>query len=86
MSSIRKSTRIIKKKQHENKLNLILKTCDLSLLKLCVNKTKEMGRGVFCTSDIQKGDPVMEYVGEKLNQKEAKERFKEIGDTGDIYI
>jgi SET domain-containing protein len=86
MSSIRKSTRIIKKKQHENKLNLILKTCDLSLLQLCVNKTKEMGRGVFCTSDIQKGDPVMEYVGEKLNQKEAKERFKEIGDTGDIYI
>ena len=86
MSCIRKSTRIIKKKQHENKLNFILKTCDLSLLNLCVKKPKGMGRGVFCTSDIQKGDPVMEYVGEKLNKKKAKERFKEIGDSGDIYI
>ena len=86
MSSIRKSTRITKKKQNEKKLYQVLTSSDLSILKLVVKQTKEMGRGVFCTSDIEKGEPILEYVGEKLNHKEAKEGFKEIGDTGDIYI
>ena len=45
-----------------------------------------MGRGVFCTSSIQKGDYVLEYVGTRLNEQEAKTRHNEIGDTGIIHI
>ena len=45
-----------------------------------------MGRGVFANKDIEKNEPVCEYVGERLTAKQAKERFNEIGDTGDIYI
>ena len=74
------------KKKRLRKSQFYLQTSDLSLLKLCVKKTKNMGRGVFCTSAIEKGDFVMVYVGERLNQKEAKQRYNEIGDTCIIYL
>ena len=84
----RKSKRITKTKKEEENLKFILKTCDLSLLRirLCVKNTKDMGRGVFCTSSIEKGDYVLEYVGTRLNEQEAKTRHNEIGDTGIIHI
>ena len=43
-----------------------------------------MGRGVFCTSSINKGEYVVEYVGTRLN--EAKTHHNEIGNTGIIHI
>ena len=82
----RKSKRITKTKKAEDNLKFILTTSDMSLLKLCVKNTNEMGRGVFCTSSIQKGDYVLEYRGTRLNEQESKTRHNEIGDTGIINI
>ena len=82
----RKSKRITKTKKEEENLKFILKTSDLSMLRLCVKNTTDMGRGVFCTSSIHKGEYVVEYVGTRLNEQEAKTRHNEIGDTGIIHI
>ena len=82
----RKSKRITKTNKEEENLKFILKTSDLSMLRLCVKNTTHMGRGVFCTSSIDKGEYVVEYVGTRLNEQEAKTRQNEIGDTGIIHI
>jgi SET domain-containing protein len=83
----RKSKRITHTKKAEQNLKFILTTSDMSLLKLCVKNTNEMGRGVFCTSSITKGDYVLEYRGTRLNEEESKTRNNEIGDTGKVlYI
>ena len=82
----RKSKWIPKTKKEEENLKFILKTSDLSLLRLCVKNTTDMGRGVFCTSSINKGEYVVEFVGTRLNEQEAKTRHNEIGDTGIIHI
>ena len=86
MSSVRKSSRCKSKLKLKNKLKLILTNSDLDLLHLSIKVTDNMGRGVFANKDIEKNEPVCEYVGERLTAKQAKERFNEIGDTGDIYI
>ena len=78
----RKSSRITKKKKDEANLNFVLNTQDMSLLRLCVKNTTEMGRGVFSTSLIKKGEYVVEYVGNRINEQEANA----IGDTGIIHI
>ena len=82
----RKSKQITKTKKEEENLKFIFKTSDLSMLRLCVKNTTNMGRGVFCTSSINKGEYVVEYVGTRLNEQEAKTRHNEIGDTGIIHI
>ena len=84
MSSVRKSSRCLD--FNKKKLKLILSSCDLAVLNLSIKVTDDIGRGVFATKDLQKNEPVCEYVGERLTAKQAKERFNEIGDTGDIYI
>ena len=84
MSSVRKSSRCLD--FNKKKLKLILSSCDLAVLNLSIQVTDDIGRGVFATKDLQKNEPVCEYVGERLTAKQAKERFNEIGDTGDIYI
>ena len=82
----RKSHRIPQKQQETEKLNIILKTSDLSVLGLCVKNTNSLGRGVFANSLIEKGAYVVEYVGTRLGEKEARKRQHEIGDTGIIHI
>ena len=82
----RKSKRIPKTKKEEENLKFILKTSDLSMLRLCVKNTTNMGRGVFCTSSIDKGEYIVEYVGTRLNEQGAKTRQNEIGDTGIRHI
>ena len=84
MSSVRKSSRCLD--FNKKKLKLILSSCDLAVLNLSIQLTDKIGRGVFTTKDLQKNEPVCEYVGERLTGKQATERFNEIGDTGDIYI
>lgn len=82
MNGKRKSGRITKKIKDQQKLKFILTSSSCSQLEVTVKQTENMGRGIFTTCERGKGDFIMKYPGELLNEKEAKQRLEEIGDTG----
>lgn len=58
-----------------------------------IRKSKTHGKGLYTTVEIPKGARVIEYVGEKVDQKEAErrsdlqeERSKKNKDTGAVYL